>query len=333
MGRTFKIVISILVLMIAGCGSTEEQTNLPNLSDDSANNKSAETKPDKKEAFSNPVVPGKKTQEAATAPSTPNLINSTNPTERVKFVAKGRPDPFARIVSPEVIKKPTTVSQQPTRPVPPVPVLPGSSLRNRRSRVIPATLNPKQIEARKRILEGRRKALEARRKQVLQAKKQALQKRKQVLQAKKQAVKTRKNLPKAISKSNQIPVEPQKLPQVTSNPELTAVLPPPPQPELANGVMVTGVVLVGSNPQAIIKVPNERTSRYVSSGARLANGVLVKRIEMNDGSNPVVILEQYGIEVAKMVGEKPVSDSTAATANNSVSVRPQPVNYVSTGAS
>jgi hypothetical protein len=32
------------------------------------------------------------------------------------------------------------------------------------------------------------------------------------------------------------------------------------------------------------------------------NGVLVKRIEMSQGANPTVILEQYGIEVAKQVG-------------------------------
>ncbi|MBD6618187.1 hypothetical protein FNW02_20760 [Komarekiella sp. 'clone 1'] len=117
-------------------------------------------------------------------------------------------------------------------------------------------------------------------------------------------------------------VLPKVLPQVISNPTLVSVLPPPAQPELAKAVLVTGVVLIGREPQAIIKVPNEPTSRYVQAGQRLANGVLIKRIEMNEGYNPVVILEQYGIEVAKMVGESPAkSTSSAASAtNNSVSM-------------
>ncbi|MFN6571880.1 hypothetical protein [Dendronalium sp. ChiSLP03b] len=117
-------------------------------------------------------------------------------------------------------------------------------------------------------------------------------------------------------------VLPKVLPQVVSNPTLVSVLPPPAQPELARAVIVTGVVQIGKAPQAIIKVPNEQTSRYVQAGQRLANGVLIKRIEMNEGSNPIVILEQYGIEVARMVGEAPagLTPSTAATVGNPVSV-------------
>ncbi|MBW4686807.1 MAG: hypothetical protein KME40_17305 [Komarekiella atlantica HA4396-MV6] len=115
-------------------------------------------------------------------------------------------------------------------------------------------------------------------------------------------------------------VLPRVLPQVIPNPTLVSVLPPPAQPELAKAVLVTGVVLIGREPQAIIKVPNEPTSRYVQAGQRLANGVLIKRIEMNEGYNPVVILEQYGIEVAKMVGESPANStpSAASAINNSV---------------
>jgi hypothetical protein len=82
-------------------------------------------------------------------------------------------------------------------------------------------------------------------------------------------------------------------------------LPKLPEPTLAKGIEVTGVVEVGGVPRAIVKVPNE-PSRYVREGERLSNGqVLVKRIEMNRGSTPVVILEQYGQEVARGVGEKP----------------------------
>jgi hypothetical protein len=64
------------------------------------------------------------------------------------------------------------------------------------------------------------------------------------------------------------------------------------------------VVEVGGEPRAIIKVPNE-PDRTVREGDRLLNGqVLVKRIEVN-GPTPVVILEQYGVEVARRIGEQP----------------------------
>jgi hypothetical protein len=83
-------------------------------------------------------------------------------------------------------------------------------------------------------------------------------------------------------------------------------LPPIPEPTLAKGVEVSGVVTIGGVTQAIVKAPNEPTSRYVGVGARLSNGlVLVKRIEVNAGSDPVVILEQGGVEVSRAVGDKP----------------------------
>ncbi|MHC5825718.1 MAG: hypothetical protein ACYT04_60190, partial [Nostoc sp.] len=114
-----------------------------------------------------------------------------------------------------------------------------------------------------------------------------------------------------------------------------SVLPLPAQPELARGVLVTGVVLISQEPQAIIKVPDEPTSRYVQAGQRLADGVLIKRIEMNQGYNPIVILEQYGIEVAKMVGEGAVKStpSAAPASGNPVSVTTPPSNPSNVGAS
>ncbi|MFZ9738470.1 MAG: hypothetical protein ACO3EZ_10725 [Prochlorotrichaceae cyanobacterium] len=76
-----------------------------------------------------------------------------------------------------------------------------------------------------------------------------------------------------------------------------------PDPALAKAIVVTGVVQVGSSPQAILRSPLEPSSRYVSPGQRVANGqVLVKRIEVR-GSDPVVILEESGIEVVKFVGQ------------------------------
>ncbi|MBD2679944.1 MULTISPECIES: hypothetical protein [Nostoc] len=135
-------------------------------------------------------------------------------------------------------------------------------------------------------------------------------------------------------------VLPRVLPQVVPNPTLVSVLPPAPQPDLARAVVVTGVVLITKEPQAIIKVPDEPTSRYVQAGQRLANGVLIKRIEMNGGSNPIVILEQNGIEVAKMVGEGPVNStpsastpSAASATGNSILGTMAPENAVNVGAS
>ena len=82
-------------------------------------------------------------------------------------------------------------------------------------------------------------------------------------------------------------------------------MPPIPQPTLAREVEVTGVVTIGNSTQAIVRAPGEPSSRYVSAGQRLANGqVLVKRIEMNPGSDPIVILEENGMEVSVMVGTK-----------------------------
>ncbi len=91
-------------------------------------------------------------------------------------------------------------------------------------------------------------------------------------------------------------------------------LPPLPDPTLAKAVQVTGVIVVGGVPQAILQAPNEATSRYVQAGQRISNGqVLVKRIEMNNGSDPIVILEQNGVEVARAVGS-PATSPTAPTA-------------------
>ena len=110
---------------------------------------------------------------------------------------------------------------------------------------------------------------------------------------------------------------PKVFPQTLPNSSIKPVLPPQPQPETARAVLVSGIVLIGRQPQAIIKVPDEPTSRYVQAGQRLGNGVLIKRIEMNGGSNHIVIFEQYGIEVAKAVGEKPPSSEPSKTAASS----------------
>ena len=77
----------------------------------------------------------------------------------------------------------------------------------------------------------------------------------------------------------------------------------PGTPFLAQDVVVTGVVKIGSVTQAIVKAPNERFSRHVRAGQYLSNGlVLVKRIDTKS-TPPIVVLEQSGREVSKRVGQ------------------------------
>lgn len=90
-------------------------------------------------------------------------------------------------------------------------------------------------------------------------------------------------------------------------------LPPPPSTDTAEAVAVTGVVTVGGSTQAIVVAPGEPTSRYVGVGQRIAGGkVLVKRVEYREGLDPIVILEENGVEVSKAVGETPQTDRPAA---------------------
>ncbi len=100
---------------------------------------------------------------------------------------------------------------------------------------------------------------------------------------------------------------PAALPPLQPSSASLSTLPLPPAPvapmSLASAVTVTGVVQVGETVSAIVKVPNEGSDRYVRAGEYLGNGqVLVKRIEANR-EEPIVVLEQNGVEVIKAVGE------------------------------
>lgn len=110
------------------------------------------------------------------------------------------------------------------------------------------------------------------------------------------------------------------IPQLVPN--NVAVLPQLPQPDLARAVKVTGVVQIGTTLYAIVNAQNEPSSRYVRAGQRLSNNqILVKRIEMNRGSEPVVVLEQYGIEVPTEVGSGGVPSQPTALAPQSSAIR------------
>lgn len=94
-------------------------------------------------------------------------------------------------------------------------------------------------------------------------------------------------------------------PKPTVAPSFKPELPSIPEPELARSIEVTGVVQAGGVTQVILKLPNVSSPFYVPVGTRIANSqLLVKRVEMK-GNVPVIIFEQYGIEVAKRVGDPP----------------------------
>ncbi|ELR96901.1 hypothetical protein [Gloeocapsa sp. PCC 73106] len=79
-----------------------------------------------------------------------------------------------------------------------------------------------------------------------------------------------------------------------------------PSADLAESVIVSGIVKLGDSIQVILKAPKENFSRYVQTGQYISNGqVLVKRVEDIGGRNPVVVLEQSGIEVRRPLGASP----------------------------
>lgn len=79
--------------------------------------------------------------------------------------------------------------------------------------------------------------------------------------------------------------------------------PPPANPTLAENVVITGLYQANGVTRLIVQAPEENTSRYVEVGEYLSNGqVLVKSIDTSQ-SPPLVILEQSGVEVAKVIGE------------------------------
>ncbi|NEO85797.1 MAG: hypothetical protein F6J87_16325 [Spirulina sp. SIO3F2] len=91
---------------------------------------------------------------------------------------------------------------------------------------------------------------------------------------------------------------------VPSDAPFSPELPPLPEPDIANTLVVTGVIMVKGIPHAIVEGP-ELKSTYVREGDYLLNGqVLVKRIEASKGGPAFVVFEELGIEVVKQVGEQ-----------------------------
>lgn len=104
---------------------------------------------------------------------------------------------------------------------------------------------------------------------------------------------------------------------------------PPPEPELARGIQIQGALRINGNQTvAIIKAPNEPTSRHVRAGELIAQDqVLVKEIDLYARPNPIVVLEELGInqEVRKEVtGEVAFGNSETTIGNNPTSPLPPP---------
>lgn len=255
-----------------------------------------------------PVVAQKPGNNSAVA----GLIQPELPENAVKRVPLGqRSDPFSAVpAQPVVTVSPNPSAQGATtpRPVPRIPQLPsvpsrGGTPGNRPPAPKPTTTTKFRLP---------RLPQTARRPNVLPQRQQVRQPPKAVASKPTRPASSRATGAKP-TQPNSLPTQPNNLPGSPANSPLATAprpipeLPKLPEPTQARGVEVTGVAQVGGVPMAIVKVPNE-PARYVREGQRIANGqVLVKRIEMNRGPEPVVILEQYGIEVARGVGEPPAA--------------------------
>jgi hypothetical protein len=100
-----------------------------------------------------------------------------------------------------------------------------------------------------------------------------------------------------------------------STPDVTLPsLPKAPEPA---GVKVSGILVVGGEPRAIVQAPDEPTSRTVSIGDSLSGGKLfVKSIDTSNRNEPRVIFQQGSIEFSVAVGKEPVLLASAAAFPN-----------------
>ncbi len=73
-----------------------------------------------------------------------------------------------------------------------------------------------------------------------------------------------------------------------------------------NEVEISGMMQLGNSWSALVRVPNESDYRYVVEGEFLAGGeVMVKQIGLDANRQPLVILEENGLEVTKVVNLEP----------------------------
>jgi hypothetical protein len=274
--------VSILALFLGGCPSGEDNEPVVQSTPVRVAKKAPLKSQPTASPFATPLTakqPGKQTAVAGLIPQLP-------PDARVNQVRKnlGRNDPFAAIPTVPVVIPPSPGAGGGTanRPVPVIPQLPptrgnagGAGGGGGNQPGTPrGTTRVAQAPRRPNVL-----PLPAAKKPTIKPSQTA-----------KTPMVT--NRPGGILPLPPLAVGPRELPQLQ-------------EPTLAKTIEVTGVVDAGGVPSAIVKVPNE-PARSVRQGERLLNGqVLVKRIEVNSGPTPTVILEQFGQEVARQVGDKP----------------------------
>jgi hypothetical protein len=101
--------------------------------------------------------------------------------------------------------------------------------------------------------------------------------------------------------------------------DFSPVLPTLPEATLAEETEVTGVIRLNGVDNIMVKAPNEEYSRYVQVGDMIANGqVKVKRVDFRRNS-PVVVLEQYGIEIYKEIADALLADRSPKPATTDAS--------------
>lgn len=270
------VCAGVLTLWLGSCASEEETSDTTSPSPSVAAKSPTATQP-----FAKPLVSEKNAgKKGQTASRVPGLLQSTDPEERARQVQAGinvkksQTDPFASLPPLVTFRTPAGTSGN----------LPGFSTGRAGERTASAPQTPNFPQPSRSRSESPQTG------------------------SRQRAV---PNFPNSRSVASRTPASNTPAfgtpPTNLSPAPAIAALPPLPEPTLAKAVEVSGVVVVGGIAEAIVKAPNEATSRYVRAGQRLSNGqILVKRIEVNSGSDPVVILEQNGVEVARGVGEKSV---------------------------
>jgi hypothetical protein len=105
--------------------------------------------------------------------------------------------------------------------------------------------------------------------------------------------------------------------QGTSAPDVN--LPSLPKAAEPAGVKVSGILVVGGEPRAIVQAPDEPTSRTVGIGDSLSGGkLMVKNIDTSNRAEPTVIFQQGDIEFSVAVGKEPVLLASAAVPSRPV---------------
>lgn len=101
-----------------------------------------------------------------------------------------------------------------------------------------------------------------------------------------------------------------------------------PEPLEAQGVLVSGIIDIDGEDVAIVKSLDYDYSYPIRQGNYIANGlVLVKSID-SYGENPSVILEQYGQEVVRTVGDPPQSNDGGNKGDSELPFQKEQLNIV-----